>query len=742
VPLTDLIATFDFTGASVTVDGVAQESGVTANDFTQALAYTVTPASGDPVTYTVTAVTGTLGLMGGVIQGSPLALAGAVTTVAGQASKFGSPAGIVRVGSALYVADSQFNVIWKIEISSGAVTLVAGILGEQGYANNTVGTGALFNYPVGLATDNTTTPSSIYVADQGNNRIRRIDISSPSAPVTTIAGTGSAGTADGLPGVATFDAPAGLFCSGSTLFETDFNSGSLRTIDLTAGPSYGNVVTRIAAFTWANPSGIAYDGSRYLYVADQSSNTIYQVDTASAYAATAYAGGNAMGAWSDGVGASAQFSGPQGLWYRSGTLYIADTGNHVIRTISGLPAANQAVSTYLGNAEQSGSSDGTGSGTAMKFNLPVAVAMSASTPLVLYVTDGGNLAVRSVQLSPIISSSTIAGTPPGNRDGTGTAARFNVPRMLGTNGSTLWIDDEYNQTFRAMDIATGAVSTIVGQLGVAGNGNGTGTGAQLNFPYGVTTDGKSLFICDTYGMTIRRVVLSTMVVTTFAGSPNQSGFADGIGSAARFNRPTGITTDGTSLYVADYLNHAIRRIDIATATVKTIAGSPPPAAVFGDADDATATGGISTASRLRRPIDITTDGTSLYVTDNVYGKVRRIIIATGKVSTLAGPAPGTTTTGYVNGTGNAARFLSPIGITTDGTSLYVADDANGAIRKIVIATGVVTTLAGPDPSAFYKYGEIDGTGSAARFNGPFGITTDGIGLFVTDNMSHVVRRIR
>jgi hypothetical protein len=243
-------------------------------------------------------------------------------------------------------------------------------------------------------------------------------------------------------------------------------------------------------------------------------------------------------------------------------------------------------------------------------------------------------------------------------------------------------------------------------------------------------------------MTIRRVVLSTMVVTTFAGSPNQSGFADGIGSAARFNRPTGITTDGTSLYVADYLNHAIRRIDIATATVKTIAGSPPPAAVFGDADDATATGGISTASRFRRPIDITTDGTSLYVTDNVYGKVRRIIIATGKVSTLAGPAPGTTTTGYVNGTGNAARFLSPIGITTDGTSLYVADDANGAIRKIVIATGVVTTLAGPDPSAFYKYGEIDGTGSAARFNGPFGITTDGIGLFVTDNMSHVVRRIR
>ena len=83
----------------MTVNGVAQTSGVTPNDFSHSLTYTVTPASGSPVTYTVTATTGAQGLMGGVIQGTPLALTGTVSTVAGLASPFGNPNGVVEVGS-------------------------------------------------------------------------------------------------------------------------------------------------------------------------------------------------------------------------------------------------------------------------------------------------------------------------------------------------------------------------------------------------------------------------------------------------------------------------------------------------------------------------------------------------------------------------------------------------------------------------------------------------------------------
>ncbi|MES0488986.1 MAG: hypothetical protein ABUK01_03280 [Leptospirales bacterium] len=101
-------------------------------------------------------------------------------------------------------------------------------------------------------------------------------------------------------------------------------------------------------------------------------------------------------------------------------------------------------------------------------------------------------------------------------------------------------------------------------------------------------------------------------------------------------------------------------------------------------------------------------------------RIRQIVISTGVVTTLAGPAQGTTTAGDTDGTGNAARFTGATSITTDGTNLYVA--AGCKIRQIVILTGVVTTLAGPAPGA-NTCGDTDGTGNAARFNAPEGITT-------------------
>ena len=121
---------------------------------------------------------------------------------------------------------------------------------------------------------------------------------------------------------------------------------------------------------------------------------------------------------------------------------------------------------------------------------------------------------------------------------------------------------------------------------------------------------------------------------------------------------------------------------------------------------------------------ITTDGADLYVTggfgpDAMGGycnEIRKIEIATGVVTTLAGSS----LKGYADGTGADARFDDPEGITTDGKNLYVADEYNNAIRKIVIATGAVTTLAG-SPS----WGHADGRGAEARFAVPRGITTDG-----------------
>jgi len=182
------------------------------------------------------------------------------------------------------------------------------------------------------------------------------------------------------------------------------------------------------------------------------------------------------------------------------------------------------------------------------------------------------------------------------------------------------------------------------------------------------------------------------VVTTLAGS--SQGYTDATGTSATFNYPNGITTDGTNLYVADQSNHRIRKIVISTGVVTTLAGS---SSGYTDA--------TGTSARFSYPRGITTDGTNLYVADKFNNRIRKIVISTGVVTTLAGSSSGNT-----DATGTSASFNNPMGITTDGTNLYVADSSNHRIRKIVISTGAVTTVAGTGSS-----GSANGTGTSASF---------------------------
>ncbi len=144
----------------------------------------------------------------------------------------------------------------------------------------------------------------------------------------------------------------------------------------------------------------------------------------------------------------------------------------------------------------------------------------------------------------------------------------------------------------------------------------------------------------------------------------------------------------------------------------------------------------SSAGTFNSPSGITTDGTNLYVTDTGSNTVRKIVISTGESSIFAGSTSGSA--GSTNGTGTEALFNGPTGITTDGTNLYVADKGNNAIRKIVISTGAVTLFAGSSTGAS---GSTDGTGTAALFNGPSGITTDGTSLYVSDAGNNSIRKI-
>jgi hypothetical protein len=331
---------------------------------------------------------------------------------------------------------------------------------------------------------------------------------------------------------------------------------------------------------------------------------------------------------------------------------------------------------------------------------------------------GGSIQGGLLSLSTAVT--TLAGDSSGFANGTGTSASFRNPWGITTDGTNLYVADKDNHLIRQIVIATGVVTTVAGTAD-NGSSNGTGTAASFYEPLGITTDETNLYVVDSKNSLIRKIVISTGVVTTLAGT-GSSGSSNGTGTSASFNQPSGITTDGTNLFLAEHNNNLIRKIVISTGVVTTLAGT-------GSSGSANGTG---TSASFNNPYGITTDGTNLYVSDTYNHLIRKIVISTGVVTTLAG----TGSSGSANGTGTSASFYKPYRITTDGTNLYVGDTFNHLIRKIVISTGVVTTLAGTGSS-----GTANGTGTSASFNNPIGITTDGINLYVVDYGYSRIRQI-
>ena len=313
--------------------------------------------------------------------------------------------------------------------------------------------------------------------------------------------------------------------------------------------------------------------------------------------------------------------------------------------------------------------------------------------------------------------STLAGSISfGSSDGTGAAARFNSPSAITVDGNgNLFVGDNGNNEVRKIVISSGVVSTLAGPA------------ANLNSPWGVVTDGTgNLYVVDQSNQLIKQVVISSGVVTTLAGSGGV-GSADGASTSASFLFPLGIATDGNgNLYVADANNNEIRKIVISSGVVSTIAGSTT--AGFAD--------GIGTAAQFSNPTGLAYDGNgNLFVADEYNSEIRKIVLSTGQVSTFAG----STTPGFADGIGTAAGFNGATGITADGIgNLYVADKYNHAIRKIVISSAVVTTIAGSTTP-----GAADGVGISASFNYPTDLTIDAAGnLYIADAGNNLIRVIK
>jgi DNA-binding beta-propeller fold protein YncE len=217
-------------------------------------------------------------------------------------------------------------------------------------------------------------------------------------------------------------------------------------------------------------------------------------------------------------------------------------------------------------------------------------------------------------------------------------------------------------------------------------------------------------------------------VSTPAGST--AGYTDATGAAAQFDLPTGTTVDASgNVYVADLINNVIRKMT-SGGVVSTLAGQ-----LSGASGSTNATG---TSASFSGPsgVAINSAGTTIYVADTNNNMIRAISLPGAVVTTLAGQVTG----GWLDGTGTAAKFTSPVDLAVNaaGTTVYVSDTGNNRIRAIDTSTGVVTTLAGSGVAGF-----LDATGTTAKFSSPRGIdvdTTTG-NIFVADYSNNRIRQI-
>jgi hypothetical protein len=420
----------------------------------------------------------------------------------------------------------------------------------------------------------------------------------------------------------------------------------------------------------------------------------------------------------DGTGTAARFNYTASVASDSaGNIYVADVNNNTIRKVT--PAG--VVSTLAGLAGSSGSADGTGSSA--RFNNPIGVATDSAGNV--YVADSYNYTIRKITPSGVVSTFAGLAGSSGSADGTGSVARLNSPSGVATDSAgNVYVADSLNRTIRKITSA-GAVSTLAGTAGSSGSADGTGSAARFSYPYGIATDSVgNVYVADTNN-TIR-MITSAAVVSTLAGTAGSSGSVDGTGAAARFNFPSGVTTDSASnVYVTDTNNNTIRKITPA-GVVSTYAGL---AGSKGSTDGAVA------AARFYLPRGIASDSSGNFYVADSYNQTIRKITAAGAVSTFVGSVA---LPGSLDGSGTAARFNAPLGVATDSTkNVYVADTYNHTIRKIS-ADGVVSTLAGLAGTS----GSANGTGTAARFSSPYGVATDSAGnVYVADTNNNTIRKI-
>ena len=613
-----------------------------------------------------------------------------------------------------YISAPTLNVIYKVT-PAGTMTIYAGtgIFGDGGDGGPALQAG--LDFPEGLALD---ASGNLFIADVFNDRIRRVD--AQTLIITTVAGSG-------LPFFPAFGGNGGPATSASLAF----------------------------------PRGVAVDSNGNVFIADTSNQLVRMVDNTAQHIITTIAGNGNSGtpgtANGDGSAAtSAELANPEGVAVdSSGNVYIADTGDSVVRKVNG---TTHIITTYAGSpATANGNGGDGGPATSAGLSKPVGVFMDPTGNL--FIADTGNMSIRKVDNTTAHNITTVAGNrtacfDPSTGCGNGGAAlsaNLNQPDSVSVDGSgNLIIADTGTQTVRV--VSGGNISILAG--GTSGGDGKAATLAILGLPNVVDVDSNgNLFILEQYGERVREVAAATQTITTIAGTGAKGGQGTYVATnttagpalKATFISPFAMAMDTAgNIYVADARGLVIRKINTTTQQISTIAGNGNPcnAGPCGD-------GGTATNATFLEPSGLAVDSAgNLYISDAQLGVIRVLNQSTGVINTFAGSYSLASCSGYNSngstcGDGGAAlsaTLNSPFALAVDSNNnVYVADTGDNAVRVINNASGII------GPYAFNGLPGFSGDGGdalSASMTGAQQLAFDPENnLYIGGGEDNVVRRV-
>jgi sugar lactone lactonase YvrE len=532
--------------------------------------------------------------------------------------------------------------------------------------------------------------------------------------ISTLAG---GGTRVGVPGtsvslhpphsVAVDKAGNVFFADGDSVMRLDAATGVLTLVAGNGTGGFGGDNGPATEAQLTMPRGVAVDSKGNVYIA--ASGRVRKV--ANGVITTVAGGGSGPG--DDGPATSAQLNEPLGVAVDSeGNLYIADSGNNLIRKVS-----NGAIATVAGNTAAGYSGDN-GPAANAQLSRPSGVAVDSEGNL--YIADTDNNRVRKISNGVI---TTVAGN--GTRgdsgdNGPAALAKLDRPKSVAVDSAgNLYIADIGAVTGRVRKVANGTITTVAGGGGHLDDGS-PATSAWLSQPDGVAVDSAgNIYIADTLHQIVRKV--SNGLIATVAG--NNTPGSSGPAASAQLYYPTGVAADRAgNVYVADTSNNRVRKIS--NGVIASVAG-----------------GGVrldencpATSADLHSPTQVAVDSAgNVYVNDIFYAiLVRRVaggVIATvaGDLSRFGDSTPAT-----------RARLHNPRGIAVDSTgAVYIADAKDNLVYKV--SNGAIATVAGNGTPGFSG---DNGPASGAQLNGPWGLAVDSAGsLYIADWGNNRIRKV-